>query len=290
MTLRDVAAALRPAQWVKNGFVLAALVFSLHLTDRAAVARVALAFVLFCLASSSAYVANDVVDAERDALHEDKRTRPVASGRLGRGRALALSAALAAASLAGAAVLGWPMVLCVSGFLALQAAYSLAIKHVPVLDVVAIASGFVLRTTAGVVAAGARMSLWLFAATFLLALFLALGKRRSELVRLGAAAPGHRPALALYRRSAVDPALVVLAVLVAGLYTGYTLSADVAHRLGTANLWLTAPFVVFGVFRYLSLIHSRDLGGNPTEALLGDKPLLAAVALWAAAVVVLIYA
>jgi 4-hydroxybenzoate polyprenyltransferase len=290
VTARDLAAALRPAQWIKNGFVLAALVFSLHLTDRTAVLRTALAFVLFCLASSSAYVANDVVDADRDALHEEKRSRPVASGRLARGSATALSATLAAASLAGACLLGWAMVLCVAGFLALQAAYSLVLKHVPVVDAVAIASGFVLRTTAGVVAAGARMSLWLFAATFLLALFLALGKRRSELVALGAKAAEHRPALALYRRSTVDPALAVLAVLVAGLYTGYTLSADVAQRLGTVSLWFTAPFVVFGVFRYLFLIHSRDLGGNPTEALLGDKPLLAAVALWAVTVIVLIYA
>jgi len=289
VTTADLWASLRPTQWIKNGFVLAALVFSLHLTDAAAVVRCLAAFVVFCLASSAAYVANDILDATRDAFHGDKQGRPIAAGRVSRQAASRLSAALAAAALAGAAALGPSMVLCVAAFLALQAAYSLALKHVPVVDAVAIASGFVLRTAAGVVAAGARMSAWLFLATFLLALFLALAKRRSELVMLGAEAPAHRPALDLYRRVPLDPVLALLAVMVVGLYAQYTLDAEVARRLGTGRLYLTVPFVVCGVFRYLFLIYGRDQGGNPTEALLGDKPLLAAVALWAAVVVVLIY-
>jgi 4-hydroxybenzoate polyprenyltransferase len=181
------------------------------------------------------------------------------------------------------------MLACAAAFLGLQAAYSVALKHVPVVDAVAIAGAFVLRTAAGVVAADARMSAWLFLSTFLLALFLALGKRRSELATLGADAPAHRPALGLYRRVPLDAVIVALALAVVALYTRYTLSTEVARRLGTEHLCVTVPFVVGGVFRYLFLIYGRDQGGNPTEALLGDKPLLAAVALWAAAVVVLIY-
>ncbi len=287
--MADLRALLRPVQWVKNGFVFTALIFSLHLTDTAAVARTLATFVLFCLASSAAYVLNDVLDAERDAVHADKRVRPVASGRVPKRSALVLAAGLAAASLAGAGLLGFPMLACVAAFLALQAGYSLALKHVPVLDAVSIAAGFLLRTVAGVLAAGARMSAWLFLATFLLALFLALAKRRAEIASLGDAAALHRPALDLYRRVPLDPVIALVAVGVIALYTQYTLSAEVAQRLGTGRLYVTVPFVVAGVFRYLFLIYSRDEGGNPTESLLGDGPLLATVGLWAAVAVALIY-
>jgi 4-hydroxybenzoate polyprenyltransferase len=247
------------------------------------------AFVAFCLASSAAYSANDALDAERDARHGEKRLRPVASGRVTVAEAWRLAAGLAAASLAVAALVGAGLLACVGAFLALQAAYSGALKHVPVVDSVAIAAGFVLRTAAGVVAAGAFMSSWLFFATFLLALFLALGKRRSELAVLGAGAAGHRPALAVYGRLPLDAAIVAVGLAVIGLYAGYAADPEVAARLGTERLAATVPFVAFGVFRYLFLIYSRDEGGNPTEALLGDRPLLGAVALWAAAVVALIY-
>lgn len=285
----DLVEALRPEQWVKNGFVFAAVVFSLHLGEVGPVMRSLAAFVLFCLASSSAYVLNDLVDVTRDRAHADKRSRPIASGRVSVGEARVLGSSLAAAALAGAVLLGSGMVLCVTAFLGLQAAYSLVLKHVPVADAVAIAAGFVLRTAAGVVAAGAKMSAWLFLTTFLLALFLALAKRRHEILALGEDAALHRPALAPYTRVPLDSLIVGLALLVVGLYGQYTLDADVAARFGTGRLYLTVPFVVFGVFRYLFLIYGRNQGGNPTDALLGDRPLLAAVALWAAAVVALIY-
>jgi 4-hydroxybenzoate polyprenyltransferase len=287
--LADLVATLRPVQWVKNGFVFTALVFSLHLTDAAAVARTIATFVVFCLASSAAYVWNDVLDAARDAVHADKRSRPVASGRVPRSAALVLAGGLAASALAGGAMLGLPMLACVASFLALQVAYSVVLKHVPVVDAVSIAAGFVLRTAAGVIAADARMSAWLFLATFLLALFLALAKRRAEIATLGDAAALHRPALDLYRRVPLDLVIALVAVGVVALYTQYTLSAEVAQRLGTAHLYVTVPFVVCGVFRYLFLIYGRDEGGNPTESLLGDGPLLATVGLWAAVAVALLY-
>lgn len=289
MTAGDLWASLRPVQWVKNGFVLTALVFSLHLTDAGAVLRSLAAFVVFCLASSAAYVWNDLLDAARDVVHADKRSRPIAAGRVSPTAATRLAAVLAATALAGAAALGPAMLGCLVAFLGLQAAYSLSLKHVPVVDAVSIATGFVLRTAAGVVAAGARMSAWLFLSTFLLALLLALAKRRAEIAALGEDAARHRPALEAYRRVPLDPAIAALALLVVALYTQYTLDDDVAARLGTGQLYLTVPFVVCGVFRYLFLIYGRDEGGNPTESLLGDRPLLATVGLWAVSVVVLIY-
>lgn len=285
----DLFAALRPTHWIKNGFVLAALVFSLHLDDAPAVARTLVGFIVFCLASSSAYVWNDLFDIGRDGHHAEKCTRPIPAGRIPPSTATALAVAMASAALAGAGALGLSMVLCVSSFLALQAAYTLKLKHIPVVDVVSIAAGFVLRTAAGVVTAGAHMSAWLFLATFLLAVFLALAKRRTELNLLGDNASAHRPALELYRQVPLDALLVLSALLVVMLYTQYTLSTEVAERLGTGSLYLSVPFVVCGVFRYLFLVYGRDQGGNPTEALLGDMPLLVAVALWAATVVALIY-
>jgi 4-hydroxybenzoate polyprenyltransferase len=289
MSPGDLWAALRPSHWIKNGFVLAALVFSLHLDDAPAVARTMVGFVVFCLASSSAYVWNDLFDIGRDGHHIDKKERPIPAGRITPATATALAVALASAALAGAGALGLEMLMCMTSFLALQASYTLLLKHIPVVDVVAIAAGFLLRTVAGVITAGAHMSAWLFLATFLLAIFLALAKRRTELNLLGANAAAHRPALDLYRRVPLDALLVSSAILVLMLYTQYTLSEDVARRLGTERLYLTVPFVVCGVFRYLFLVYGRDQGGNPTEALLGDAPLIVAVALWAATVVILIY-
>lgn len=289
MTATDLWATLRPAQWLKNGFVLAAVVFSLNLTDAQAVARSLAAFVVFCLASSAAYVGNDILDAERDALHESKRGRPIAAGRISKSSALGLCGGLVGLAMGGAAALGAPMLACVGAFLALQAAYSTILKHIPVIDAASIAMGFVLRAAAGVVAAGAKMSAWLFLATFLLALFLALGKRRAELSALGDRAVLHRPALALYQTVPLDPVIVTVALLVVGLYTQYTLSIPVAERLGTERLYLSVPFVVCGVFRYLFLIYGRNQGGNPTGALLGDGPLRATVVFYVLTVVVLIY-
>jgi len=285
----DLWAALRPTQWIKNGFVLIALVFSLHLGDSAAVARTLAGFIVFCLASSSACVWNDLFETSGDGHHVRIRSRPIPAGRISSSSATALAVGLASAALAGAGAIGLPMVMCVSAFLALEAAYTLKLKHIPVIDVVTIAGGFVLRTAAGVVTAGAHMSAWLFLATFLLAMFLALANRRAELDPRGANASADRPAPELYLRVPLDALLVLSALLVVMIYTQYTLSTEVAQRLGTSRLYLTVPFVVCGVFRYLFLIYGRDQGGNPTEALLGDMPLLGAVALWAATVVVLIY-
>lgn len=285
----DWIVLLRPSQWIKNGFVLAALVFSLRLLQTGPLLRSLLAFVVFCAASSAAYVLNDIVDAERDRCHPEKVLRPLASGRLDTSAAGAMAALLALLALVAAGCLGWRFLLCVVAFLALQTLYTARLKHVAVLDATAIAGGFVLRTEAGVIAAGAHMSKWLFLTTFLLAMFLALAKRRHELLLLGVDAGSHRRVLEQYRTTPLDALMVVLAVAVAGVYLQYTLAAEVAVRLGTTRLYLTVPFVVFGVFRYLFLIYAREQGGDPTRTLLGDRALQVAVALWAVTVIVLLY-
>jgi 4-hydroxybenzoate polyprenyltransferase len=288
--IRHLLALLRPTQWVKNGFVLAAFVFSINRSDGEALARTLAAFAIFCAASSSAYVLNDVLDRARDRLHPEKRTRPVASGSVAPRDALILSAALAVLALAASALVDVRLLACTAAFLALQASYSTVLKRLAVIDAMAIAGGFVLRTMAGVVAAGATMSAWLFLSTFLLAVFLALAKRRHELLELGDAAADHRNVLAPYREVPLDTLIVLLALAVIGVYVQYSLDAGVAARLGTTHLYLTVPFVVFGVFRYLFLVYRHEKGGNPTDALLGDHPLQIGVALWAATVVVLLYA
>ncbi|MBI5505739.1 MAG: decaprenyl-phosphate phosphoribosyltransferase [Deltaproteobacteria bacterium] len=285
----DWIALLRPSQWVKNAVVLAALVFSLRLLQPEPLLRSLVALVVFCAASSAAYIVNDVVDAERDRCHPQKLGRPVASGRIGAGAACVAAALLGVSALAVAGALGPSFAACVAGFLALQALYTTRLKHVVVLDAVAIAGGFVLRTEAGVVAAGAQMSRWLFLTSFLLALLLVLAKRRHELMLLGSEAAAHRDVLESYRTTPLDLLIGLLAAAVAGVYIQYTLATDVALRFGTTRLWLTAPFVVFGVFRYLFLIYGREQGGDPTGTLLADRPLQVTVALWAAVVIALLY-
>jgi 4-hydroxybenzoate polyprenyltransferase len=281
---------LRPEQWVKNIFVLAALVFSMRFLDPSSFVRAWIAFAVFCLASSACYLLNDIVDADRDRRHPEKADRPIASGEVAPGAAALAAALLALAAISGAFALHRGVGLSVFAYLVLQTGYSFAFKRVVGLDAVVIAFGFVLRTVAGVFAVGAEMSRWLFLATFTLALFLALAKRRHELVLLGDEALDHRDVLGRYADLPLDGLLVAVAAAVAGVYAQYTLRPEVGERLGTDSLYLTVPFVVLGLFRYLYLVYRRDLTGNPTTALLIDRPLQASVALWAATVLYLLYA
>lgn len=287
--MSDLWGLARPEQWIKNVVVFAAVVFSLRLDDGSSWIAATAAFVAFSLASSAAYAVNDVVDAGRDRIHPEKKSRPVAAGRVSTSRALAFAAFLAAVALLAAALIDLGVLLAVSAFLALQAAYSLRLKEVAGVDVVAIAVGFVLRTAGGVAAVGAHMSKWLFLCTFGLALFLGLAKRRHELVLLGEDRLAHRGALGSYAALPLDSILLLVGVGVLALYSGYTLSDDVALRLGTGSLYLTVPFVVLGLFRYLLLVYRRDLVGNPTSALLSDRPLQLSVVLWGATVLALLY-
>jgi 4-hydroxybenzoate polyprenyltransferase len=281
--------ALRPRPWTKNLLVFAGLLFSRGLLEPVALGRATLAFLLFCLLSGGVYLVNDVVDAERDRNHPQKRHRPVASGRLPPTVALGTGIALlAGASLAGFA-LSVPFGAVAVVYALLLTAYSGGLKHVVIVDTLVIAAGFVLRALAGVVVLAVPFSHWFLLCTSLLALFLTFGKRRYELIALEGGAPGHRPILSEYSPQLLDQMIAVVTASTLMAYALYTMAPDTEARLGTALLPLTIPFVLYGIFRYLYLLYRRDLGGNPSEHLLTDRALLIDVALWGLTVVLILY-
>ena len=272
--------ALRPRQWTKNLLLFAGIVFAAQLGDASRWVAAIAAFVAYCAASSAAYLVNDVRDVDADRLHPVKRLRPVARGELSPNRALGLAAALTALALGLAAALGLASLACLVAFVALQGGYSLGLKAIELVDVLVIAALFVLRASAGAIAVDVRISQWLLLCTFLLALFVALGKRRAELGLQGVQA---RPALAGYAPALVDQLLAIVAAATIAAYAGYTLTAHDSR-------WViaTLPFVVYGLFRYLMLLHRHGLGEEPEALLVEDLPLLCTVAVWAAACAVIL--
>jgi len=271
---------MRPRQWTKNLLLFAGIIFAAKLGDPARWLAAVTAFVAYCAASSAAYLVNDVRDAESDRLHPVKRSRPIARGELSPQVALALAGALALAAVVLAGMLGPMSLACLAAFVALQAAYSLGLKAFELVDVLAIAGLFVLRASAGAIAVDVRISEWLLLCTFLLALFVALGKRRAELGLDGVRA---RPALDGYSVALVDQLLGIVAAATIAAYTGYALAAH-----DTRWLVATVPLVVYGLFRYLLLLHRRGLGEEPESLLVEDLPLLVTVAVWAAACAVIL--
>jgi 4-hydroxybenzoate polyprenyltransferase len=271
-------AALRPKQWTKNALVFAGIVFAARIGVWEKWVEALVALAAYCSASSAAYLLNDLRDAEQDRLHPVKRLRPIARGELSERSAASLAVALVATALVLGAVLGiWTLALLLA-FFALQAAYSLELKHLVLLDVAAIAGLFVIRAAAGAVAVHVRISPWLLACTALLALFLALAKRRAEIDLVAAAATPGRPVLAGYSRALVDRLLTALAVVTVLSYTAYTLTAGNSRWMAA-----TIPFVVFGIGRYVWLVRGHGAGEEPEEVLLRDLPLLASIVTWAAA-------
>jgi 4-hydroxybenzoate polyprenyltransferase len=268
--------SLRPRQWTKNLLLLAGIVFAAKLGDGWRWLDACAAFIAYCAASSAAYLVNDVRDAPHDRAHPVKRSRPIARGELSPRIAEVTAALLVFAAFMLVAPLGLASVLFLCGFFVLQAGYTLTLKHVVLIDVMAISGLFVVRAAAGAAAVHVRISPWLLLCTALLALFLALAKRRGELVLVGAEATPGRPVLEGYSLALVDQLVSVVAASTVIAYSLYTFTAR-----DSKALMVTIPFVVFGVFRYLLLMHRRDLGEEPEEVLLRDRPLLACLAAWA---------
>jgi len=281
--------SLRPSQWTKNLIVFAGLIFGEQLLVPDAVARAAVAFVVFCALSGVVYLVNDIHDREADRFHPTKSTRPIASGDLSVGLAAGAAAVLSVASAGAAFGLGLAFGATAMGYLALLLIYSASLKHIVILDVLAIAIGFVLRAVGGALAVGVPFSNWLLLLTLLLALFLALSKRRAELVTLADDASGHRRILAEYSPYLLDQMVSVVTASTLLAYAFYTIDPETVRRFGTGHLLWTVPFPLYGIFRYLYLVHQRDGGGNPSEVLLTDRPLLVCVALWGAAVIGILY-
>ena len=273
--LRAALVAMRPRQWSKNLLVFAGLVFAAKLGEPLRWLEACVCFVAYCAISSAAYLANDVRDRHDDRLHPVKRSRPIARGELSPRAALTLAGALAVLAPLLLAPLGVPSVLLVLAFAALQAGYTLRLKHVVLLDVLTISALFVVRAAAGADAVDVRISPWLLLCTALLALFLALAKRRGELVLVGAGGTPGRPVLDGYSLELVDQLIGIVASGTVIAYAVYTLTAGHSKAL-----LATVPFVVFGVFRYLLLMHRYDVGEEPEQVLLTDVPILVAVAGW----------
>lgn len=283
-----VLRSLRPRQWVKNLFVFAGLIFSRQLFTGAAWLALA-AFAVFCALSGAIYLVNDVADRERDRLHPTKRDRPIAAGRLAPGLAVAVAVALTVLSLAASVVLSVRFAAAAVAYVLVLGAYSMWLKHLVIVDVLAVASGFVLRAAAGALAIDVEISGWLLICTILIALFLALGKRRHEYLALGSEAARHRPILAEYSPGLLDQMIAVVTASTVTAYALYTMSPETVAKFRTHWLPATLPFVLYGIFRYLYLLYRRQLGGNPSELFLNDRALLVNTVCWIVAVLAIIY-
>jgi 4-hydroxybenzoate polyprenyltransferase len=281
--------SLRPRQWTKNLLIFAGLLFGRRLTEPAAVASAGAAFAVFCALSGVVYLINDVSDRETDRQHPLKAQRPIASGSLSVPVAIGSAILLAVLALVGAFLLGWPFFIVAAIYLALQTLYSGPLKHIVIIDVLTIAIGFVLRAVAGAVVVSVDISHWLLVCTILLALFISLVKRRHELVLLASGATSHRPILGEYSPYLLDQMIAVVTASTLISYIFYTISPETEEKFGTHWLGLTIPFPLYGIFRYLYLVHQREGGGNPADLLITDRPLLICVTLWALSVALLIY-
>jgi 4-hydroxybenzoate polyprenyltransferase len=288
-TLRLVVASVRPEQWSKNLLLFAGLIFGGRLLDIDAVLSAVAAFALFCALSGAVYLFNDVWDQEADRRHPLKQERPIAAGTLAPRTALFVAAVLGTVAVAVAGWISVPLGAVAAGYGLLLLSYSVALKHVVIIDVLTIAGGFVLRAIGGALAVAVPIGTWLLTCTTLLALFLALSKRRHELTLLGEGAVDHRRILNEYSPYLLDQMISVVTASTLIAYATFAISADTAQRLGTQRLDVTIPFVLYGIFRYLYLVHQKRGGGSPSGMLATDRPLLACVVLWVGTVAVLMY-
>ncbi|MGE5614718.1 MAG: decaprenyl-phosphate phosphoribosyltransferase [Bacillota bacterium] len=275
--------AMRPKQWVKNSFVFAGLIFSRSFLQAEPILKTFYAFVLFSLASGSVYIINDIIDREKDALHPSKRNRPIASGKLGVPEALVFSIIMFAVSLAASVLLSIKLLIILLVYFVLVLSYSLVLKNVVILDVIIIALGFVLRTVGGSVAIDVWVSPWLMLCTTMLSVFLALNKRKNELLVLSNDAANHRKNLDKYTPGLIDGMISVISSTTLMSYSLYTFSAA-----KSSYMMLTIPFVLYGIFRYQYLSSARDMGGSPELVLWQDMPLLINILLWIASCIIIL--
>lgn len=287
--LLHVIRLARPTQWIKNGVVLAALVFAGTIRDFSKLELALAAAGIFCILSSAIYAFNDLIDRRQDKAHPLKKDRPIASGAVPVSVAIVFIIILTATGLMAAHFLNPTFLMVAVGFVLVNLAYSLVLKHIVILDTMTLALSFVVRAYAGAAAIEVPASKWMLINTLLLALFLGFGKRRHELVLLENDAHTHRKSLSNYSPYLLDQLIGVTTASVVVMYMLYTFSTEVSHKLGTENLYFTIPFVVYGIFRYLFLIHRKSEGGSPTRVMFADKPLLITVSLWLVAVILVLY-
>jgi 4-hydroxybenzoate polyprenyltransferase len=283
--IRDYVRLIRIKHWIKDVFIFAPLIFSFNFYKPSYIGRTLIMCAAFCLAASAVYVFNDVADRRRDRLHPKKKDRPVASGAVPVRSALILAALLLVAAVAVSAVLGLPSVLTVLAYIGLNAAYSLLLKNQTFIDVMVIATGFLIRLVAGAVAINVELSSWMLLTTFFLSLFLGFGKRRKELAE---ASTGHRAVFQDYSIELLNSLIIISAALTIITYSLYVVTSKAMIALGRDKFIATIPFVVFGVFRYMYLIYRQNNGGDPADVLLRDKAMLIDIALWVCVVFALL--
>ncbi len=288
-TLFQIIRAIRPKQWIKNLIVFAALVFSQHLFEPYSIITSLFAFLLFCLFTGSVYLINDVMDVEEDRQHPYKKERPIASGKLKIQTAVIIAITMAMVSLGMSFYLNPMFGVITLVYFVSNIAYSTYLKHIVIIDVMIIALGFVLRAVGGAVVIDVEISPWLIICTTLLALFLGFGKRRHELVLMKESAKEHRSILDEYSSYFLDQIIAVLTASIVVTYALYTMSEKVQLKLHTTYLNLTIPFVLYGIFRYLYLVHQKNRGGDPTSLFFTDKPLLINIGLWLVTVCIILY-
>jgi 4-hydroxybenzoate polyprenyltransferase len=279
--------SLRPRQWPKNVLIFFGLIFSLNFFNIKMDLLALAAFVLFCLLSSAVYLINDSVDYDRDREHPTKRNRPIAAGIVSRQLAIITAVVLLVVSIGGSFVINIPFGLMSVVYLLMNLAYSFGLKHVVIIDVFVLAAGFVLRAVAGALAINVPISPWLYVCTVLGALFLALGKRRHELILLSEDASKHRRILEEYSPAMLDQMITIVTATALMAYSLYTFTAENLPR--NHSMMITIPFVLFGIFRYLYLIHKKHLGGSPEEVFLTDAPLVVDMVAWVLASAIIMY-
>lgn len=281
--------SMRIPHWIKNLFIFAPIIFAKHLFELPFTIKATAAFFLFCLLSSAGYLINDILDLAEDKAHPAKRLRPIPSGKLSIPVALTAALIFGLAALIGGFYINAILGIILAGYALLQLLYSLRLKDIVILDVFAIALGFILRVLAGGAAVQVEVSHWLLICTGLLSLFLGFSKRRHELILLGDKAPFHRSILIEYSPYFLDQMISVVTSATLVAYILYTMSPETVHKFGTNRLILTTPFVLYGIFRYLYLVHRKEKGGSPARLLLTDTPLMIDVFLWILTAVIIIY-
>lgn len=269
----DYFKLLRPRQWLKNVFIFAGLIFSRQFVNLDSVQSSVFAFVVFSILSSSGYIINDILDFQEDKAHPVKSKRPIAAGKVQRGSAALLAAILLILSLIGAYLLGNNFLYICLVYALLMVSYSLGIKNIVILDVLCVAMGYVLRAIAGAVVISVEISSWLLLCTLLIALFLAISKRRTEIVLLGEIATKHRRILSQYSLGLLNQMIAIVTATCIVAYCLYTLAPETVGKFGTRNLIFTIPFVIYGIFRYLYITFQRVETDIPERVLLRDLPL-----------------
>jgi len=271
---------LRPRQWLKNVFVFAGLIFSRQFFYPDSIEKSIYAFVVFCLLSSCGYIINDILDYKEDRAHPVKSKRPIAAGKISRGQAAVVGALLLVLSLCSAYLLGAKFSYVCLIYLTVIVLYSTAIKNIVILDVLVVALGYVLRAIAGATVIAVEISSWLLLCTLLIALFLAISKRRTEIVLLGEGATKHRRILSQYSLGLLNQMIAVVTAACIVAYCLYTLAPETVVKFGTRNLIFTVPFVIYGIFRYLYITYQKVEADIPEKVLISDLPLQVCLVLW----------